>query len=432
MTPPPPSALINPMARRLEAIGGPIRITHTEGVYLYDDTGRSWIDCETGSGLFSLGHRDAFAHGSLMKSLERFDLGNHHLISTERAELADTLTMSINCATGDAKRALQDPRYDGDGDLHIDEDGPQKVVFNTSSSECVDCAIKLARGATGKHTIICADNAYHGSTGYALAASAPALSANAPANIPGFVRVPFGSVDAVASAFASNRDVAAVMLESIAVEAGCILPPWKYLRQVQEICKSHKALLIVDESLTGLGRTGYHYVCTALPVCPDILIVGRAMCGGQYPLFATCHSDELDAFYMKNPFVHVSTFGGGEVGCDVGSTAVFVLINDKLLKSVLELGDAFRTKIEEAKQPLSSLSIDVRGWGLLNAVAFQDKETAMCVQRALFERGVFCRQALLAPECLLILPPLTITADENRAIIEAFFGAFAAAEALSS
>jgi acetylornithine/succinyldiaminopimelate/putrescine aminotransferase len=435
MTTPLHATLINPMARHLDAIGGPIRVAHAEGVRLYDDTGRSWIDCETGTGVFSLGHRHPEVMEALDRDLDLLDLGNHHLISYERAQLARYLNRTIFFASSEILANKVHTFHQigwTDERAHSLEAPPNQMrcVFNVSSGEAIDSAIKLARGATGKTTIVCADNSYHGSTGYALAASAPSLSAHLPGRPPGFVHVPYGPIDAIAHEFEKHDDIASVLLEPIAIEAGCVVPPDGYLENVYGLCRGRGALVILDESVTGLGRTGTAFAFTQQNAFFDIVTVGRALGGGIYPMYATCHREELDSFYVRNPFVHVSTFGGGEVGCFAARTALYELIADSVLENVRKRGAEFRKAIAKSRTGAGAHVRDVRGVGLANAVEFYDARTARAVQSALFERGVWCRTALLAPQSLLFLPPLTISSDEIAAVIEAFEPSLTAAASL--
>lgn len=422
MMPPVRPALVDPMAGPLEAIGGAICVSHAEGTRVYGDDGRSWIDCETGTGTFSLGHRHPKVCEAFSNSVRLFDMGNHHLISRERAALAMFLSMRLSLAAsavaleqvneflklGQSQNGFLQPGI-----------GKMRTVFNVSSSEAIDCAIKLARGVTNKRTIICADNAYHGSTGYAWAASAPRLSANLPARLPGFVHVPYGPADAIAYALSANEDVAAVLLEPLAVEAGCIAPPDDYLHRVHALCRGRGVLLIADESVTGLGRTGVTLACARYGITPDILVLGHALGGGVYPIYATCHREEFDAFYVRNPFVHISTFGGGEVGCMAAQVALKELSENELLENVARQGEMFRRGIASIRDRHPVRIREVRGMGLANAVEFCDVPAARSMQRALYERGVLCRTALLAPQTLLFLPPLNITNNEMAAVVEA-------------
>lgn len=428
MTAPTRATLINPMARHLDAIGGPIRITHAEGVRLYDDTGRSWIDCETGTGVFSLGHRHPKIVHTLRESIDEYDLGNHHLISEARAKLAHALSLEISLACSSIfPYQMETYRHIGWTDERLRhltrtlESIPECVrcVFNASAGESVDCAIKLARGVVGKAAIVCADCSYHGSTGNALAASASSLAKGLPANSSGFVHVPYGPVDAIAHELERRTDIAAVLLEPIAIEAGCVVSPDGYMQSVRELCHEKGALLIVDESVTGLGRTGSVLACAQQGAVPDILVVGHALGGGAYPMYATCHREELDEFYVENPFVHISTFGGGEVGCSAAAKALSELTEGWLLDNVNTRGAEFRAALSSLQRRSGTLVRSVRGVGLAIAVELRDTRTASAVQRNLFEAGVLCRPALLAPHTLLFLPPLGINADEMATVISA-------------
>jgi len=191
---------------------------------------------------------------------------------------------------------------------------------------------------------------------------------------------------------------------------------------VWDLCRERGVLLIVDEAATGLGRTGSVLACAAQWVVPDILVVGHALSGGAYPIYATCYRkdrEQLDAFHVHNPFVHISTFGGGEVGCTVARLALLELSEAALVENVRARGDRFRQAaaalLARGGTPLRA----VHGAGLANALELDGAQAARALQRALFERGVLCRPALLSPQSLLFLPPLSIGDDDMTEVTDA-------------
>ncbi len=259
-----------------------------EGVYVWDTDGRRLIDCHCNGGVFNLGHRNPRVIGALKRALDELDIGNHHFISEHRALLAERLTA---LCPGDLKR----------------------VVFGVSGGEAIDMAIKLARGHTQRNKVISAHGGYHGHTGLALATGDELYRAPFGAQPPGFVQVPFGDLNALEKAI--DDDTAAVMFETIPATMGIVVPPVNFFTGVRQLCDKHGAVMIIDEVQTGLGRCGEVWGIGTYDVIPDILVTAKGLSGGIYPITATIYRDPLDRVLRENPFIHVSTFGGSEVGC---------------------------------------------------------------------------------------------------------------------
>ncbi len=377
------SGLIYPQYR----LGQPLQVVSSEGSYLNLADGRRVLDCECGSGVFSLGHRHPGVSKAFTQALESWDIGNHHLISEPKGLLAARLAGLLP------------------GDLRC-------TVFNVTSSEAVDVAVKLARGATGKPLILSADNAFHGVTGFSLAASAVSLSDSLGFEAPGFVHVLFGDIPSLKGALeAHTGKVAALLIEPVAVAAGAVPLPEGYLAQARHLCDRHDALLIVDESCTGLGRTGHLFAVNRENIIPDIMVVGRALGGGLYPIHATCHREFLDAFYQANPFIHISTFGGSEVGCFCAMTALDALSDPDLVRNVRRHAALLRETLERLAGDCNEIG-GVHVTGLLAGLDLERVETARQVQNALRKMGLHCRPASLCPSTLLLIPPLTILPEE--------------------
>ncbi|MFX0107905.1 MAG: aminotransferase class III-fold pyridoxal phosphate-dependent enzyme, partial [Candidatus Hodarchaeota archaeon] len=201
-----------------------------EGPWMWDVTGEEkLLNCHCNGGVFNLGHRNTELVNLLRGSLEELDIGNHHLMSEQRAMLGKKLA----------------------------ENTPSEItrsVFGVSGGEAIDFAIKLARGQSKRYKIIYATSAYHGHTGFALAAGDPHFKNPFEPLAPGFVDVPFGDAAAVEKAI--DNETAAILFETIPATLGMPLPPDDFYKEVREICDSKGVLLILDEIQTGLGRTG--------------------------------------------------------------------------------------------------------------------------------------------------------------------------------
>ena len=226
----------------------------------------------------------------LLDSLQELDVGNHHLISEQRAALAARLAELMP------------------GDITYS-------VFGVSGGEAIDLAIKVARSYTGRPKVISAQGGYHGHTGLALAAGDEKYRAPFGPLSPGFVQVPFNDVAALEKAL--DDETAAVLFETVPATSGMPVPDHDFFSRVRELCDRHGALLIVDEVQTGLGRTGKLWGIEHFGVVPDIVVIGKGLSGGLYPMSATCFRGKYESVFQPDPFIHISTFGGAEVGCPV-------------------------------------------------------------------------------------------------------------------
>ena len=262
-----------------------------EGVYAWSlDGAKRLLNCHVNGGTFNLGHRHPALVRALQQAADSLDIGNHHFISAQRAELA-------------ARLAAITP-----GDI-------QYTIFGVGGGEAIDCAIKVARGSTRRLKIVSAFGAYHGHTGLALAAGEAKYREPFGPLPPGFVQIPFNDVEALAAAV--DRDTAAVIFETVPATLGMPIPAREFYPAVREICDRTGALFIADEVQTGLGRTGRMWGVDCYGVVPDILVTAKGLSGGMYPISATCLRPPLMDFFRDDPFIHVSTFGGAEIGCAV-------------------------------------------------------------------------------------------------------------------
>lgn len=359
---------------------------------MWDVSGeRKLINCHCNGGVFNLGHRHPAVLNALKEALEELDIGNHHLISEQRAILADKL-------------------------VNLSPEEITRVVFGVGGGEAVDFAIKLARGYTGKHKIIYGKGAYHGHTGLALAAGDDHFKAPFEPLAPGFVAVPFGDADSVEKAL--DEETAAVLFETIPATLGMPLPPKDFYRKVKEMCDKKGVLLILDEIQTGLGRTGRLWGFEHYDVVPDIFVIGKGLSGGLYPISATCYREELDSFMNKNPFIHVSTFGGAELGCPVASKVLEIVSSETFLDHVNEIADFLREGLESLRARYSDILVEMRQKGLFMGLKMSDDGYGPLMSIASVNNGIFAVYADNDRSVLQFLPPLTIDKSEASYILE--------------
>ncbi len=375
-----------------------------EGIYLWDVDGeKRLIDCHCNGGLYNLGHRNTAVLDRLRAALDELDIGNHHLVSKHRAALAERLA---NLAPGQLPY----------------------TVFGVSGGEAIDLAIKVARGYMGRPKIISAGGGYHGHTGLALAAGEEKFYAPFGPPAPGFVKVPFN--DAAAMGEAVDGETAAVLLETVPATYGMLVPDDDYLHRVRKLCDWHGALLIVDEVQSGLGRTGRLWAVEHFGVEPDILVTGKGLSGGLYPITATCFRAELEMVFHPDPFIHVSTFGGSEIGCRVGLAVLEITAEPAFLAHVRQMSERFQAGFDRLKAKYPGLLVRLRRLGLMMGIEMVNEQCGPLLTRTAYEAGLLCVYAANDPRVAQFLPPLVVTEAEADEILERLDGALGGMERL--
>ncbi len=339
-----------------------------------------FINCHCNGGVFSLGHCNPRVTAAVSRALGELDIGNHHFVSGQRARLASRLSATF-------------------------DDALPRVVFGVSGGEAVDLAIKAARGVTGRPKIVSIRGGYHGHTGLALAAGDAAFRDPFGPNLPGFVQVPFDDEDAIDAAV--DDQTAAVLVEAIPATLGMPIPRPSYFPFIRKLCDERGVRLLIDEVQTGLGRTGKWWGIQHESVVPDAIVTGKGLSGGIYPITATLLSREmhevLDA--EANPFLHISTFGGAELGCVAAQAVLDILEEPGFFERVQALSDRFGRAFE-------SLPFDLRRRGLFMGLRFGTEMEALGALLRILQQGVFCFPAGNDRCVLQFLPPLILTDDE--------------------
>ena len=353
-----------------------------EGPYLWDISGQKrLIDCHCNGGVFNLGHRNPEIIATLVHSLQELDIGNHHLISEQRAMLAGRL----------AQLAPGNLPYS---------------VFGAGGGEAVDLAIKVARAYTGRVRIISARGGYHGHTGLALAAGDEKWRAPFGPPAPGFMQVPFNECQALEEAVDDNT--AAIILETVPATYGMSIPDQAYLSHVRRLCDERGVLLIVDEVQTGLGRTGKLWGIEHFGIEPDIMVIGKGLSGGIYPISATCFREECEAVFHADPFIHVSTFGGAEVACPVAMKVLEISADPALLDHVQELAAYFAAGFEHLKDGHPKILVRLRQLGMMMGIELVNEQCGPLFSKAAYDCGFLSIYASNNPTVAQFLPPLTI------------------------
>lgn len=385
---------VSPMkARTMKSAGLDIIEGRREGASVWDVTGRKFIDCQTGSGIMNVGRHNPEIVQALKDALDTLDIGVFLLCSKQKADLAKKLA---EVTPGDLACSL----------------------FGTGGGEANDAAIKLARGYTMRQEIVYTEKAYHGHTGFALSAiGRDAYREPFEPLVPGFRMVPFGDAQALRGVMTKNT--AAVILEPIQGEGGINIPPEGYLREVREICDEHEALLILDEIQTGLGRTGKMFASEHWGVVPDIMTVAKSLGGGIYPISATVFREELMDFFIPHPFIHLSTFGGSDLGCIVGLATIDYIQKHHLADHADRMGQRFRAGFDRLLGDYPDLLLEVRQKGLMMGLQYTNQSMGPRLTKKLAERGVIAVYTGNDPAICRFMPSLVITGDEVDFVLNA-------------
>ena len=357
-------------------------IDRAEGVWVWDVDGRRYLDMLSAYSALNQGHRHPAIVRAAREQLDRVTL-------TSRAFHNDQM--------GPFLREL------------CEATGFEQALPMNTGAEAVETALKLVRKwgyekkgvPDGKAEIVVFENNFHGRTSTIVGfSSEPQYREGFGPFAPGFRRVPFGDADALASAVTEHT--VGVLLEPIQGEGGVILPPDGWLQAVRDICDDADALLLADEIQTGLGRTGRLFACDWEDVRPDVLIVGKALGGGIYPVSAALADAEfMDVF---RPGDHGSTFGGNPLAAAIGRASLQVILEEDLAGRADELGRWFMGELRAIGSPHVA---EVRGRGLLIGVEIRESSgTARPYCEALKERGILAKET--HGQVIRFAPPLVV------------------------
>ncbi|MDP6354546.1 MAG: aminotransferase class III-fold pyridoxal phosphate-dependent enzyme [Planctomycetota bacterium] len=376
------------------AAGTDLVIDRREGYALYDASGKRLIDLHLNGGTFNLGHRHPEVVQALIDGTDHFDIGNHHFPSIARARLARELA---ECTPGDL----------------------QYVLFGAGGGEAIDLALKTARHATGRRKIVSIIKGYHGHTGLAVQTGDPRFSdIFLSQDLQGdFVKVLFNDIDAMATALAGG-DAAAVIMETIPATYGFPMPAEGYLEETCALCRKHGSLYIADEVQTGLMRTGRMWGIEHHGFDPDILVTGKGLSGGIYPMSAAVVSARCAGWLHEDGFAHMSTFGGAELGCVVASKVLEITQRTETRENVAMLIDRFTAGLDKLRQRHADYFVGIRQRGLVMGLEFDHPEGAMHVSRQLYDKGVWAIFSTLDPRILQFKPGLLVDATLCDEILE--------------
>ena len=369
----------------------PVVLCKGEGVHVWDVEGNKYYDFLSAYSAVNQGH----CHPKIINALKT---QAENLTLTSRAFYNDML---------------------GKYEKYITEYfGFDKVLPMNTGAEAVETAIKLARKwgyekkgihANQAKIVVCQNN-FHGRTITIISASNdPVATENFGPFTPGMVSVRYNDINALHEVL-EDENVAAFLVEPIQGEAGVYVPDENYISEAYELCKSKNVLFIADEVQTGVARTGKLLAIDYANIKPDILILGKALSGGVFPVSAVLASNEI--MEVIRPGNHGSTFGGNPLACSVAIAALEVVKEEKLAENAFKLGELFRSEMEKLIDQTDLVRL-VRGKGLLNAIVINDAEdssTAWDICLALKENGLLAKPT--QGNIIRFAPPLVMTKDE--------------------
>jgi putrescine aminotransferase len=384
---------VNPgIATVLSFSGFDIPEDRAEGCYIYDASGRKFLDCVGGYGAFSLGHLHPKVVDAVKRQLKKEALKSHYFLSQELAEACELLASIL-------------------------PDEIDYSFFCNSGTEAVEGALKAARIHTRRPEFIGAINGFHGKTFGSLSVSGRDIyKKDFHPLLPETKHVPFGDADALAQTISERT--AAVILEVVQGEGGVIVAPDDYFPKVREICDQAGALLILDEVRTCLGRTGKMFASEHYGVVPDIVTMAKALGGGVMPVGAfSSRADIWQSLLGSNPYLHSTTFGGNPLACTATIAAIRTTIEEGLVERSAFLGEKLLKGLSSLKSAYPDVVKDVRGKGLLAGIEFFDQDMALLVIAGCGKRDLLLAYSLNNPKVIRIEPPLIIEESElDRAI----------------
>jgi len=352
------------------------------------ESGRYFYDAFSSAGCFNVGRMNPEIIKVLEDALDSYDMGSAGLLSKPKIEFAEKLA---RVSPGDMNR----------------------VVLCATGADACACAMKLAKGATGRNEIITMVKAYHGHEGFSLSGNGkdyykelflPLL--------PGFKLAPFNDLEAV-KALASKR-TAAIVLEPVQGEGGIHVAKKEYMLGLRKLCDELGIMLVFDEVQTGIGRTGKLWCSEHYGVVPDIMFLAKSISGGLYPNGAVVYRDIklLSDYVDKNPTFHAALSGGTDLACIVSSRVLDFIIDNKISDNAAVAGKRFKEGLEALWRENPKLIKEVRGLGLMIGMEYNYEFVGALMAECLAANGIWAAYSGNAPQVMRFQIPITVTMEE--------------------
>lgn len=373
----------------------PVVLERGNGVFVWDVEGKRYYDFLSAYSAVNQGHCHPRIIAALTEQAQRLTLTSRAFYNNMLGQFAEFMSEYF---------------------------GFDRILPMNTGAEAVETALKLTRKWAYKvkgipeneAKIVVVSGNFHGRTlGIISASTDPDSRRDFGPFLPGYIVVPYNDLDALQTAL-QDPTVAGFLVEPIQGEAGVFVPDDDYLPKAYEMCKNHQVLFIADEVQTGVARTGKLICCDHFGFKPDVLILGKAISGGVYPVSCVLSSDEV--MLTIKPGEHGSTFGGNPLACAVAMEALKVVADEHLAENAEKMGQIFRKRMRELQNQRPGLITEVRGRGLLNAIVINDTETsntAWNICLAMAENGLLAKPT--HGNIIRFAPPLVMEEDQLEA-----------------
>jgi putrescine aminotransferase len=378
-----------------EMFGGDVEV-HATGPWVTTSSGRELLNCG-GYGVFITGARHPRVLAEVRAQLDRNPVATRLLLEPQAGLAAEALAS-------------------------VTPPGLDRIHFACSGAEAVEAALKLAR-AHGKRHVVGTVDGYHGKTLGALSVTGKALFQKPFLPLlPDVSHVPYGDALALADELSRHDDgTVCVVLEPVQGEAGVIVPPAGYLSTVAELCRRHKAFLVLDEVQTGLGRLGHWWGADREGVVPDVLLAGKALGGGVLPVSALVATEEAFAPFDRDPFIHTSTFSSSPLGMAAVRGAIAAIQEDDLVTRADRIGTELYDELSHMSQEIfGDRMATIRGVGLLIGIELSVDGLAGELLLELMTAGVIANHSLNSDRVLRLTPPAVLDEREVQFLLDAF------------
>lgn len=388
-----------------QRMGVDLVIDRREGYYLWDVDGRRLIDVHLNGGTYSLGHRNPEVVEAVREGMKYFDIGNHHFPSLMRTHVAEMLAK-------------------------LTPEGLQYTIFASGGGEAIDIALKSARHATKRRKFICIERCYHGHTGLAVQVGDDRFSklflSDAPSDE--VVKVPFNDLERMLAAIAVG-DAACVIMETIPATYGFPMPKPGYLKAIKAACEEVGTLYIADEVQTGLMRTGEMWGIDTYGVVPDILVTGKGLSGGIYPIAAVVVNEKAGQWLKEDGFGHMSSFGGAELGCIAAAKVLEICSRPETRSQVHYISAYVANGLRQIKANRPDFFTGIRQRGVVMGLEFNHDQGAVFVMKYLYRNGVWAIFSTLDKRVLQFKPGILIDREMCDEFLTRLDTALAQAEA---
>lgn len=372
-----------------------------EGSVFQDLDGHSFINMHSNGGVFNLGHRNPEVMEALIEGAKKVDAGNHYFPSEYKNALCEAL-------------------------LSVSPKSMKYVYMLNGGGEAIDAAVKFARRATKRKRVISLACAFHGSTGIAMEASNEVFAKfwNMEADPELYTHVPYNNLDAMEEVL-KKEDTAAVLVESIPATAGFPMPLPGYHKGIEELAHRYGAMYIADEVQTGLMRSGDMWCCVKYGAEPDMIVTGKGLSGGYYPMSAIIMNEKAGAWLKEDGFAQVSSFNASELGCIVSRKVMEILTRPSTKENVDRLTALFAGELPKIQEKHKAFLTEIRQCGVIMGLKTSHLMGGMALMAALLQNGVWAVYADYDKGALQFKPGLLMpqeTAEKVLVILDKALG----------